>query len=477
MTAATLPTVSETSKAGGRTGRKASILIFYDPMAVSIGTVREHLNAFRLFTGFRVQYASGVNGARLLVDLDAYDAVVVHYSVRVAFERHMPEWISEAIASYRGLKILFAQDEYDFTETTRRFVERVGIDMFFTCVPPASIDSVYPKARFRGTEFVPTLTGYVPNAFLSNSEWRPIAERPIWIGYRGRELPPWYGDLGRDKVMIARKLLEVARARGIAADIAWTEDSRIYGEEWYAFIRSCRAMLGTESGSNVFDETGELREAIQAFQTRNPSAGYDAIWNRFLSGRDGQIRMNQISPRLFEAIGLGTPLILVEGEYSGILTPGKHYIALCRDFSNVDEVMEMLKDESLLEGMRRRAFDDIVATGRYSYQSFGAAFVHCVAPKLGMAAEDVLASVGRRGVGDAFAVLDAPLSERVDAFATFLPLRERELTFRQSVDVPLRIFARHYLLRKGALPQPVRLALKAVLPRGLVKYLVARLLK
>jgi hypothetical protein len=78
--------------------------------------------------------------------------------------------------------------------------------------------------------------------------------------------------------------------------------------------------------------------------------------------------MNQISPRAFEAIACRTALVLFEGLYSGVLEPGKHFIALKKDFSNVDDVLAKLQDDAYLEAMTERAYADIIGSGRFSYE-------------------------------------------------------------------------------------------------------------
>ena len=54
--------------------------------------------------------------------------------------------------------------------------------------------------------------------------------------------------------------------------------------------------------------------------------------------------MNQISPKIFEAIRLRTALILFDGSYSDVVKPDAHYIVLKKDYSNIDEVFERLED-------------------------------------------------------------------------------------------------------------------------------------
>jgi spore maturation protein CgeB len=80
--------------------------------------------------------------------------------------------------------------------------------------------------------------------------------------------------------------------------------------------------------------------------------------------------MNQISPRIFEAIGCGCCLILYSGQYSGILKPGVHFIELKKDFSNIEEVVHKVKDRDYVRFMAERAYKDVVSSGRYSYEIF-----------------------------------------------------------------------------------------------------------
>src|SRR5206468_13037957 len=76
------------------------------------------------------------------------------------------------------------------------------------------------------------------------------------------------------------------------------------------------------------------------------------------------------SPRLFEAAALRTGMVLFPGEYSGVVEPWRHYIPLEKDFSNFAEVAERIKDDSFLEQLTERTFEELIASGRYSEESF-----------------------------------------------------------------------------------------------------------
>lgn len=349
-----------------------NVLMLYDDHSAHISTVAQHLEGFRKHSRHRFfflpasELVESADGEGAGLDLSCYDALAIHYSVRVSVRGHLSPGIAAAVAAYRGPKLLFAQDEYDNVETTRRWMERLGIDAHFTTVPPGGLDFVYPKSRFPKVDFIPTLTGYVPEDPLMDSFAMPMAERKLRIAYRGRSLALHYGALGREKYSIGVDVKRLAAARGVAVDIEVDEGKRIYGTDWYRFIGSARATLGTESGSNVFDIDGRLAKLGR----EHADLSFEVFAERFLKEHDGLVKMNQISPKIFEAIRLRTALVLFEGEYSGAVRAGEHYILLKKDYSNIEEVLARLEDIPFLVAMTERAYRDVIATERYSLRSF-----------------------------------------------------------------------------------------------------------
>lgn len=65
-----------------------------------------------------------------------------------------------------------------------------------------------------------------------------------------------------------------------------------------------------------------------------------------------------------------TGLLLVEGEYNGILKAGEHYLPIAPDFSNIEQVLEDLKDEELRDRLVKTAHRDLIASGKYTFASF-----------------------------------------------------------------------------------------------------------
>jgi hypothetical protein len=363
---------------------KKRVLVLYDCNSCRVNTIKEHLSSFSAHSKNDVYFYNATGNFKIPLELNNFHAVVIHYSVRISFSYHTNPYVYEKLKQYKGLKILFIQDEYDNLPTTRKNIETINFHIIYTCVPDRYVNTVYP---FPKTTFVNTLTGYIPDNIDEYLRCQiDFEKRSNYIAYRGRDLPYWYGSLGQEKITIGKKTKELCRQFKIPHDIEWEQDKRIYGKDWYSFLASSRATLGTESGSNVFDFEGHIQNQITEELEKNPNFSYEEAYNKYLKDVDGKILMNQISPKIFESILLKVALILFEGEYSGVLKPNVHYIPLKKDFSNFNDIILKLKDIDYLKKMTQAAFNDIYLSGKYSYKTFISDFdkvldTHCFSAK------------------------------------------------------------------------------------------------
>ena len=87
-------------------------------------------------------------------------------------------------------------------------------------------------------------------------------------------------------------------------------------------------------------------------------------------GKDGSVPLYAISPRHLECCATRTCQILTEGDYNGILQPGVHYLSLKKDFSNLDDVLNEVVLDRKRAQLVKRAFEDVVASGHYTYKKF-----------------------------------------------------------------------------------------------------------
>ena len=351
--------------------RVGRLLVAYSNSSNYVSTTAEYLDSICRYSEFEVAYVHVTNDAELDFDLNAFDAVFHSYCARLPFDNHLsPDYVRK-LKAFRGVKLLAVQDEYDRTGKLRRAMQDIGFHAVLTCVPPAMLEQIYPREMFPETEFIGVLTGYVPeNPELRDQSTRPLRDRPVVVGYRGRDIGGRYGRLAFEKLEIGRRMREICTERGIPHDIEWTDGKRLYGAAWYEFIGSCRANLGSESGSNVFDFDG----AIEAKYTELTAARGGAVpheeFRVYTDPIETRYDMGQVSPRVFEAAALRTPMILFTGRYSGLIEADEHYIELKKDFSNIDSVLSRLDDLEALEAMADRAYDRLVGSGEFSYQQF-----------------------------------------------------------------------------------------------------------
>jgi len=305
-----------------------------------------------------------------LLDLSEFDAVVIHYTVSLLSTRYLPPPLPERLTRFEGLKVQFIQDEFRAVDAVTAAMRSLGIHILFTCVPEPAAGRIY-DSRLPDVIRIFTLPGYVPDELVGRRVAR-AADRPVDVGYRGRELPVWIGRLGREKAEIGRAFLEHAAGRGLRCDISSREDDRIYGEEWNRFLASCRATLGTESGASIVDFDGSLEALAKDYLARRPAATPEEIERDVTGQLEGKVVINTASPRLFEAAALRTAMILFRGTYGGVVEPERHYIPLEKDLSNIEQVIERVRDTAYLDELADRAYDDLVASGRYSLRAVAA---------------------------------------------------------------------------------------------------------
>lgn len=351
------------------------VLLLCDYRWTHAPTITDHINSFLRYSENTVYHYSGLveNNGDLpdWLKLDVFDAVVIHYSIFVAVEHYLSDKSKVRLAQYPGVKAVFLQDEYRFVNKSIEGIRAVGADIIFTCVPERAIPQVYPPERVGGAKAVNVLTGYVSGE-LKNIPPKELGERKYDVSYRGRKYPAWHGRLGREKWEIAKQFKKNTRWKGLKTNISYREKDRVHGANWVELIRNSRSVLGVESGASVFDFTGEISTSVETIRylLGEKRFDYDEVREAYFADLEDKIGLEQISPRVFEAISLRTLCILYEGDYSGVVKANEHYLPLKKDFSNIDEVCKKLKDHYYVAEIVKNAYVELVHSERYSYQSF-----------------------------------------------------------------------------------------------------------
>lgn len=377
-----------------------SVLLLCDDDRGHANTILDQLAAIRALSAHKIFLFNplGLAGSRFL-DLDDFDVLVIHYSIAIVSHRHLAPGFYERIRRFQGLKVQLIQDDYRWVDDITAIMRHLGIHVLFTLVPEAEIPKIWNDSRLPGVEKFTYLAGYVPDSLLAKKT-PAFGDRPLDVGYRGRVLPYWLGWIGQEKVWIAQGFLDRATKAGLLCDVAWKESDRIYGGRWVDFIASCKATLGTESGATITDFDGSVERAVKQYVAEHPHADFFEVHHEVLAPFEGNVRMNVISPRVFEAVALRTGLILFPGEYSGVVRPWDHYIPLAKDFGNFGEVVASLRDAKTMQQRIERAYEEIAKSERYSLRGFIRSF------------DDVLWQRGARRARRASAAFPLALVER-----------------------------------------------------------------
>lgn len=303
-----------------------------------------------------------------------FDVIVFGHSATnpanpVRFEKRLAKLKQTLPISKR--RIAFFQDEFYRMDLRQRFINELEIHQIFTVAPEGEWEKLYGGTSVPRENIHGCLTGYIDEKDVySLAQESLTSKRPIDIGYR----TAWstidlyrLGKFGRLKFQVADEFLK--RVGNLKLDIKVGSDFLV-GKSWYKFLLNCKYTLAVESGASLLDWDGSVQSAIKSFLTENPDASFEEVARACFPQMDGNLKLRAISPRIFEAALTRTCLILIRGEYSGILRPDEHYIPLEEDFSDIDEVIKKLSDEVLRKRIVENAYRDLVVSQKFTYNSF-----------------------------------------------------------------------------------------------------------
>lgn len=364
---------------------KVLLICDYNPSSAAM--IAEHINSiYSLSTCDIFVYSNLINDRGEIdrrIDLDAFDAIIIHYSIFIAIDDYMSPRSRHRLKKSTSYKIVFLQDEYRFVDNTISACLAAGVSTIYSCVPEHSIRLVYPPDMLQGITVKNTLTGFI-SPLLTNFAPKKLSKRKWDVSYRGRRYPDWHGRMGREKVEIATLLRPHFRKSRLKTSISTKEKHRVYGDKWITLLRNSKCVLGVESGASVFDYTGAISGATETFRKLlGKNFPYENIKERYFKTFEDKIDLAQISPRVFEAMAVGTVCVLFEGSYSGVIKADIHYISVKKDLSNIASVIAHIKDNEYLAAMAAKAYADVVLNPELSFRRFVANIDDDIVEKVG----------------------------------------------------------------------------------------------
>ena len=274
--------------------------------------------------------------------------------------------------SMEAARVALPQDEFFKSDALSEFVEEFEIDHLFSVAAESEWPKIYPDVDPQKVGFSKVLTGYLDEGTVSRIEKLDgkVATRDIDIGYRAWRASYWLGRHGHLKAKISEVFKQSTGTERFVKDISTRNEDVLEGDTWYEFLVRCKYTLGVEGGASVLDRTGAIRSKTDEYVADHPDASFEEVEAACFPGLDGGLELFAVSPRHLEACATRTCQVLIEGDYDGVLSPGRHYIELKRDFSNLQAVLEIMRRDEDRAAIVDSAYRDVVESGLYSYKRF-----------------------------------------------------------------------------------------------------------
>ena len=353
------------------------LVLYWHPNPSQLrAAIRQHLRTLEASRQrHTVVYANAFHPLPPWIRAARFDAIVLHTTFLCLRWSHLfPawKWSLRWIAGSPAHKIAMPQDEYDHSDVLDEWLNEWRVDTVYSNFDEQLRSALYPLSGRRAS-FAKALTGYIDAGTAERLEpgLRPTRKRQLDLVYRATHLPFWYGSHGQLKHRIADVMGPRAVAAGLRTDISTRESDTIVGDAWFDFLASSKAVLGCESGSSVVDHRGEVRARIQYLLREDPDLDFEQVARRMPAGWDDHPFL-AISPRHLESVITRTAQVLVDGNYDGILEPGRHFIPLARDFSNSEEALDRVGDPAFLGRMAALAHREIYEQGHLTYGDLAA---------------------------------------------------------------------------------------------------------
>jgi hypothetical protein len=331
--------------------------------------IYDHIVAFQEYSDNAIVYIDVLSEPVTSNILNQFDVVVVHFTITIFDDDRMPHSLRVLLRTIKAKKIVFIQDDYRSINCVVERLAYIKADVLFTEVnKKLEIEKVYPTSKLPNLIKKTMLAGYIPKNLLQHN--RPsYEERPMDVIYRARKLPEWLGAFSREKFILGEKFSQDALKYNLQINISSRIEDRLFGSEWTNSLKQSKAALGCEGGASVFDFEGSLEESVSNYKTKHQNATFETIQKMFFKDLEDKIEYKMLTPRCFEYAAMGILMILYEGEYSGILKPWVHYVPLKKDHSNMDEIVQAIRNPNLWKEITDCAYQEVALNEEYSYKT------------------------------------------------------------------------------------------------------------
>jgi hypothetical protein len=299
---------------------------------------------------------STVTWIKLLSRIKQYDLIIILHSATgvllgLSADTIIYKFLRSALQLRKGKIIFFVGNEFKAMRPKIEFVRELQVEYVASQLPQDIADWLYADCEAKVIS--------VPHA-LNECIFRPeigLKDRQIDIGARSYDYPWFLGDRERYNIF---QFFSNLKSNSLVLDISLDPGRRFDRTGWARFLNACKGTIGTEAGTSFLENDDRTRHAVEKFLRQHPSATFDEIHKKFFVEYVNPVSGKCISSRHFDAIGTKTCQIMFPGRFNDILVADEHYIALNRDFSNIQDVLGRFMDVNYRQRMVDRTYEYVL---------------------------------------------------------------------------------------------------------------------
>ncbi len=309
-----------------------------------------------------------------IIDIQ-YDAIILNSTFIDLLST--PQGYKKVNTDYAFLKnnpaytVALPQDDYWCSEIRDKWFTDCKINRVHPVISKEHWKLFYPRFSSSGGRMALGYTGYItPQLRRRTTDPKEYASRKTDVIYRSKKIPLFPNKIGNLKGSIGDIFIKAVSGESLVLDISTNAKDKIQGPAWYDFIENSKATLGSNSGSSLHVRNHQVIHRIRNYMLKNPGHCYEDIETACFLQDDAGCEFTAISPRNLEAGLLRTLQILVPGPYSDILLPGQHYIPLAEDCSNIEKVLEILRNDRKAEIITNNCRETLLSFQPLQVESF-----------------------------------------------------------------------------------------------------------
>jgi hypothetical protein len=365
------------------------LLLLYAKYCDSLSYYDDWQDAFleaKSFNVSPVNICQKENISKLKIVVNEYDVIVLLHSTNGDTLNYIKPY-QNLINKRKGKLVVFVGNEYNAPppylglKDKIDFLRQVSADFIATQLP---IESAFKLYEDLDSKVIALPHALNPKRFYSKI---PQNNREIDIGVHSHKYMPYMGDNERNSIIEYFRCYKYNNPLNI--QINTDAKKRLSAKDWAVFLSCCKGTISTEAGSYFLEKDDstvkriaeyverssshfdrhavklhrsmfknivprylrlKIKNIINEYYNKDISQSYlydkrfNDIYDDFFKYYRDPLSGKCISSRHFDAIGTKTCQIMFPGKFNDILYADKHYLALKRDFSNMQDVLEKFLD-------------------------------------------------------------------------------------------------------------------------------------